>query len=121
MQVRFWGVRGSTPTPQTENLRYGGNTSCVEVRLNGDLFVFDCGTGFRNLGEQLEAERLGQPVRAHIFLSHLHWDHIQGIPFFAPLYGNEKNEFTFHSSGRNGAVQQALAEQMSAPFFPVKM
>ena len=56
MQVKFWGVRGSTPTPQPENLRYGGNTSCVEMRINGHLYVFDCGTGFRNLGKQILSE-----------------------------------------------------------------
>ena len=56
MKVRFWGVRGSTPTPQLENMRYGGNTSCVEVRINDQIYIFDCGTGFRNLGKSLIAE-----------------------------------------------------------------
>ncbi len=121
MLVRFWGVRGSTPTPQTENLRYGGNTSCVEVRVNGEIFVFDCGTGFRNLGKQLAQEKNGQDIRAHIFLSHFHWDHIQGIPFFAPLYGDPGNSFVFHSSSRTLGLQRALEEQMSAPYFPVNM
>ena len=69
MLVRFWGVRGSTPTPQSENLRYGGNTSCVEVRINGHIYVFDCGTGFRNLGKQLAQEHNGNAISAHIFLS----------------------------------------------------
>jgi phosphoribosyl 1,2-cyclic phosphodiesterase len=121
MQVRFWGVRGSTPTPQPENLRYGGNTSCVEVRMNGQTCVLDCGTGFRNLGKHMEADANGRPVSAHIFLSHFHWDHIQGIPFFAPLYHNAKNEFTFHSASRNRGLQAVLAEQMASPYFPVKM
>ena len=74
--------------PQAGNLRYGGNTSCVEVRHENSLYVFDCGTGFRSLGQQLECEANGQPIRAHIFVSHFHWDHIQGIPFFRPLYEN---------------------------------
>ncbi|HXO39308.1 MAG TPA: MBL fold metallo-hydrolase, partial [Candidatus Acidoferrum sp.] len=100
MLVRFWGVRGSTPTPQSENLRYGGNTSCVEVRVNGHIYVFDCGTGFRNLGKQLSLEqsgngKKGHPINAHIFLSHFHWDHIQGIPFFSPLYDDRNNSFVF--------------------------
>ena len=95
MLVRFWGVRGSTPTPQPENLRYGGNTSCVEVRIKGNIYVFDCGTGFRNLGKQLQMETNGHALSAHIFLSHFHWDHIQGIPFFAPLYHNPANSFSF--------------------------
>jgi phosphoribosyl 1,2-cyclic phosphodiesterase len=121
MLVRFWGVRGSTPTPQPENLRYGGNTSCVEVRVNGHNYVFDCGTGFRNLGKQLAQENNGHPISAHIFLSHFHWDHIQGIPFFAPLYGDHKNSFVFHSSNRARGLQQALEEQMAEPYFPVNM
>lgn len=121
MLVRFWGVRGSTPTPQSENLRYGGNTSCVEVRLNGSIYVFDCGTGFRNLGKQLEQEANGKPVSAHIFLSHFHWDHIQGIPFFTPLYNNRANHFFFHSSNRTRGLQRAIEEQMSDPYFPVNM
>jgi phosphoribosyl 1,2-cyclic phosphodiesterase len=121
MLVRFWGVRGSTPTPQPENLRYGGNTSCVEVRIKGHIYVFDCGTGFRNLGKQLQMETNGHPLAAHIFLSHFHWDHIQGIPFFAPLYHKPENSFCFHSSSRTHSLQQALEEQMSDPYFPVKM
>lgn len=126
MLVRFWGVRGSTPTPQSENLRYGGNTSCVEVRVNGHIYVFDCGTGFRNLGKQLSQEhagdgRNGHPINAHIFLSHFHWDHIQGIPFFSPLYNDRDSSFVFHSSSRTRGLQQALEEQMADPYFPVNM
>ncbi|HKR94573.1 MAG TPA: MBL fold metallo-hydrolase [Candidatus Angelobacter sp.] len=121
MLVRFWGVRGSTPTPQSENLRYGGNTSCVEVRLNGSLYIFDCGTGFRNLGKQLSQENNGNPICAHIFLSHFHWDHIQGIPFFSPLYGSRESSFIFHSSSRTRGLQRAIEAQMSAPYFPVNM
>ncbi len=108
MLVRFWGVRGSTPTPQSENLRYGGNTSCVEVRVNGQIYVFDCGTGFRNLGKQLQQEANGGPMCAHIFLSHFHWDHIQGIPFFTPLYNNSGNAFYFHSSNRTRGCRRRL-------------
>jgi phosphoribosyl 1,2-cyclic phosphodiesterase len=126
MLVRFWGVRGSTPTPQSENLRYGGNTSCVEVRVNGHIYVFDCGTGFRNLGKQLSQEHAGDgknghPINAHIFLSHFHWDHIQGIPFFSPLYNDRDSSFVFHSSSRTRGLQQALEEQMADPYFPVNM
>lgn len=121
MLVRFWGVRGSTPTPQSENLRYGGNTSCVEVRLNGHIYVFDCGTGFRNLGKHLVQEANGNSISAHIFLSHFHWDHIQGIPFFAPLYTDRESHFFFHSSNRTRGLQRAIEEQMSDPYFPVNM
>ncbi len=121
MHVKFWGVRGSTPTPQLENMRYGGNTSCVEVRLKGQLYVFDCGTGFRKLGKHLTQQGNGEPIQAHIFLSHFHWDHIQGIPFFAPLYDSADNRFFFHSSSRSRGLQRAIEEQMVDPYFPVDM
>jgi phosphoribosyl 1,2-cyclic phosphodiesterase len=119
MRVKFWGVRGSTPTPQAGNLRYGGNTSCVEVRHENSLYIFDCGTGFRTLGQQLESEANGQPIRAHIFVSHFHWDHIQGIPFFRPLYENSENQFAFHSSRRTRTLERVMEEQMASPYFPV--
>ena len=119
MRVKFWGVRGSTPTPQAGNLRYGGNTSCVEVRFGDNLYIFDCGTGFRTLGQQLESEAHGKPISAHIFVSHFHWDHIQGIPFFRPLYENSQNQFVFHSSRRTRSLQRVMEEQMSSPYFPV--
>jgi phosphoribosyl 1,2-cyclic phosphodiesterase len=120
MQVTFWGVRGSTPTPQSENMRYGGNTACVEVRFQERLYVFDCGTGFRNLGKQLSREFNGRPLQAHIFISHFHWDHIQGIPFFSPLYDAE-NRFLFHSLNRTRQLRDAIEGQMVQPYFPVNM
>lgn len=121
MQIKFWGVRGSTPTPQMENMRYGGNTSCVEVRIDGHIYIFDCGSGFRNLGKQLSSEFAEKPLYAHVFLSHFHWDHIQGIPFFSPLYDRPENYLFFHSSNRSPGLQRALEEQMSDPYFPVDM
>jgi phosphoribosyl 1,2-cyclic phosphodiesterase len=120
MLVRFWGVRGSTPTPQPENMRYGGNTSCVEVRVGDGLYIFDCGTGLRNLGKWL-SNHAGPGISAHIFISHFHWDHIQGIPFFTPLYDNAENRFFFHSSSRTRSLQRVLEEQMNEPYFPVDM
>ncbi len=121
MHVRFWGVRGSTPTPQLENLRYGGNTSCLEVRVDGHIYIFDCGTGFRNLGKHLSRQSDNQPIHAHIFISHFHWDHIQGIPFFSPLYESTDNYFFFHSSNRSRGLRRAIEEQMADPYFPVDM
>ncbi len=121
MLVRFWGVRGSTPTPQAENLRYGGNTSCVEVRVDDQIYIFDCGTGFRRLGHELKREFGEKPFQAHVFVSHFHWDHIQGMPFFRPLYENPTSEFIFHSSSRKRGLQQVMAEQMSSPYFPVDL
>jgi phosphoribosyl 1,2-cyclic phosphodiesterase len=121
MRIKFWGVRGSTPTPQSENLRYGGNTSCVEVRLGDRLFIFDCGTGFRAFGHGLKHEFRDRPVFAHVFVSHFHWDHIQGIPFFGPLYDNAENHFVFHSSSRTRSLKRVMEEQMASPYFPVNM
>jgi len=122
MFVRFWGVRGSTPTPVARNLRYGGNTPCLELRTqSGNLFILDCGTGIRPLGHALEKEFGKKPIKGRIFLTHYHWDHIQGIPFFTPLY-HERNQFLFHSyEFQDGSVQQALEEQMTDPYFPVDM
>jgi phosphoribosyl 1,2-cyclic phosphodiesterase len=121
MRIKFWGVRGSTPTPQAENLRYGGNTSCVEVRVGDRIFIFDCGTGFRLLGHELEREFGDNPFAAHVFLSHFHWDHIQGMPFFRPLYNRPNSQFFFHSSARSRRLEQVMAEQMAAPYFPVNL
>ena len=121
MLVRFWGVRGSTPTPQAENLRYGGNTSCVEVRIGRSVYVFDCGTGFRQLGRQLSREFAGQATLTHVFVSHFHWDHIQGIPFFLPLYERSENQLVFHAAARTRSLQRVMEEQMASPYFPVKM
>jgi phosphoribosyl 1,2-cyclic phosphodiesterase len=101
-------------------MRYGGNTSCVEVRVNDNLYIFDCGTGFRNLGKQLMLNGASK-VSAHIFISHFHWDHIQGIPFFTPLYENPNSSFFFYSSSRNRGLQRVLEEQMIEPYFPVDM
>jgi len=129
MRIKFWGVRGSTPTPQPENMRYGGNTSCVEVRVGDELFIFDCGTGFRMLGEQLRSEfrnkdknrNEDRAITAHVFVTHFHWDHIQGIPFFRPLYDNPENRFMFHSSNRTRNLKRVMQEQMSSPYFPVNL
>jgi len=123
MRVKFWGVRGSTPTPQAENMRYGGNTSCVEVRVGEQLYIFDCGTGFRVLGQQLQDE-FGEkklPLSAHVFVSHFHWDHIQGIPFFRPLYDRADSQFIFHCSSRTRSLKQVMDEQMASPYFPVNL
>jgi len=119
MLIKFWGVRGSTPTPQPENMRYGGNTSCVEVRLGERIYIFDCGTGFRVLGQALRHEFGARGIEARVFVSHFHWDHIQGLPFFGPLYDSSENRFEFHCSSRTRSLKRVLEEQMSSPYFPV--
>jgi phosphoribosyl 1,2-cyclic phosphodiesterase len=87
MQITFWGVRGSYPVPGAATVRYGGQTSCVEVRTaSGECVIVDAGTGMRQLGNKLAREAQGQPGNYHVLLSHVHWDHIQGLPFFSPAY-----------------------------------
>jgi phosphoribosyl 1,2-cyclic phosphodiesterase len=87
MQITFWGVRGSYPVPGAATVRYGGQTSCVEVRTaSGETVIVDAGTGMRQLGNKLAREANGQPSNYHVLLSHVHWDHIQGLPFFSPAY-----------------------------------
>ncbi|HEY2931715.1 MAG TPA: MBL fold metallo-hydrolase [Acidobacteriota bacterium] len=119
LRLKFWGVRGSTPTPQIENLSYGGNTPCVEIRTpENEVFIFDGGTGVRNLGDALTEEFKDRKITATFFLTHYHWDHIQGIPFFKPLYSTE-NEFVFHSFRSYYSVKEMLEGQMKNPYFPV--
>jgi len=119
----FWGVRGSTPTVDRENWRYGGNTACLElVAPDGVRFILDCGTGLRMLGNRWREKHADQPMQAHIFVTHYHWDHIQGIPFFVPFYA-EQNRFHFYSfrSERLGphSLQRVFEAQMASPYFPV--
>lgn len=120
IQLKFWGVRGSIPTPQIENLGYGGNTSCLELRLeDGQPIIFDGGSGLRSLGSNLLEQANGSNLDLKVFLTHFHWDHIQGIPFFGPLF-REGNRVTFHSHS-NGSLEDILEGQMSRPYFPINL
>lgn len=117
--VRFWGVRGSIACPGRDTLRYGGNTACVEVRCGAHLLIFDCGTGARGLGRQLQAQA---PVDADIFLSHTHFDHISGLPFFEPAFkpGNGLRLWAGHLKPEN-SVREVIRSMMTAPLFPVPL
>jgi phosphoribosyl 1,2-cyclic phosphodiesterase len=117
--VRFRGVRGSIPAPAPENMRYGGHTSCVEIRCDDQLLILDAGSGIRGLGDELLQNAQGNPVEATLLLSHSHWDHIQGLPFFAPGYSPRNRITVFGARGRGEKLQRALATQMTPPHFPV--
>jgi phosphoribosyl 1,2-cyclic phosphodiesterase len=118
MRITFWGVRGSIPSPGPDTVGVGGNTSCVEVRAGKLLLVFDGGTGLRLLGKTLLKE---MPITAHLFFSHVHWDHIQGFPFFDPAFvpGNVINLYGGNNVSRT--LEETLAGQMDHPNFPVHL
>lgn len=115
--VKFWGTRGSIPTPGHKTRRYGGNTSCVEVRIDDRLFVCDGGTGLRELGVDLSAR--ADRVEAHLFFSHTHWDHIQGFPFFTPAYSPKSELHVYDVKTNDDRVQRLLLGQMQSEYFPV--
>ena len=117
--IRFWGVRGSIACPGPHTVRYGGNTSCIEMRVGGKLLIFDGGTGLRELGLKLLSE---MPLDATMFFTHSHWDHIQGFPFFIPAFV-PANKFSIYGAiAPNGStIEQRLNDQMLHPNFPVPL
>ncbi len=121
MTIRFRGVRGSIPAPAPEYMRYGGNTSCVEVRYEDQLLILDAGSGIRALGDELLQTTPANPIEATLLLSHSHWDHIQGVPFFAPGYSPKNRITIFGACGRAEQLQRALAGQMTPLHFPVAL
>jgi len=120
MELQFWGVRGSIPVPGLHTVKVGGNTTCVTLRLDDYILVFDAGTGLRQLGRYLEDEERFR-WRGSIFLTHYHWDHIQGLPFFEAAF-REENRFNIYGEQKKGtAIQEILSEQMEPPYFPVQL
>ena len=120
--VTFWGTRGTIPTPGAHTARYGGNTACVEVRDgHGHLVILDAGTGIRGLGKHLAGERTPDGVRAHILLSHAHWDHIQGLPYFAPFF-KKGNVITVWGPKQGDVEMGDILRQLMQPVvFPVPL
>ncbi|HLI26665.1 MAG TPA: cyclic nucleotide-binding domain-containing protein [Chloroflexota bacterium] len=121
MRVRFWGTRGSVPTPGPRTARFGGNTACVEVEADdGTRLVLDCGTGARELGTALTAAP-PPDRRLHLLISHTHWDHIQGFPFFAPAYDPTCTLDIYSPAGLEGTLESSLSGQMQYTYFPVRL
>ncbi|MBL7994920.1 MBL fold metallo-hydrolase [bacterium] len=121
MKVKFWGVRGSYPVPGISTNKYGGNTPCIEVRLNnGQLIIIDAGTGIRMLGQELINNGFGSGKgRADILISHTHWDHIQGFPFFKPLF-IDGNQFTIHARPSNHLhLKEIISYQNKDCYLPI--
>jgi len=118
--VKFWGVRGSTPTPNRENIGVGGNTSCVQLHtVEPPVVIFDAGTGIRLAGEQLVKQAAGQPLEIHLLFTHFHWDHVLGLPFFSPLY-DRQTSLTIYSSPYSAPLCSSVAGVMKYPYFPVE-
>ncbi len=120
-RLKFWGVRGSIATPGPGTLHYGGNTSCVEVRTDGEIIVLDAGTGIRHLGLSLMAEFGESPLHLTILISHTHWDHIQGFPFFIPGYSQRNRIRILGYEGARRGLEITLASQMESPYFPISL
>ncbi len=120
MKFKFWGVRGSIPTPGPSTVKYGGNTTCIEIRTNdNDLIILDAGTGIHALAQNLLKE---MPINAHIFITHTHWDHIQGLPFFIPIFipANQINIYGGVDPVTNESIRRALSVQLQYSFFPIR-
>ncbi|MCX6121469.1 MAG: MBL fold metallo-hydrolase [Ignavibacteriales bacterium] len=121
MKIQFWGTRGSIPSPGKSTVKYGGNTSCVEVRVREHILIFDAGTGIRDLGNQLLNEFKLEPVTLHLFISHTHWDHIQGFPFFMPAYNKNFQINVYGPPARYKSLNELFKSQMESEYFPVPL
>jgi phosphoribosyl 1,2-cyclic phosphodiesterase len=119
LSVVFHGARGSTPAPGNATARYGGNTSCVEIRTHDQILILDAGTGIRSLGDSLTTAFGSRPIEASLLISHTHWDHIQGLPFFAPAYSPNNKIHLFAAKGDGQKIERGLRNQMDAIHFPV--
>jgi len=121
VRLKFWGTRGSIAVPGPETLRYGGNTTCVELRADGEIIVLDAGSGIRPLGVALQKEFQAQPIKLSLLITHAHWDHIQGFPFFKTAYDSNNQIRIFGFDGAGATFREIMTEPMRAPFFPITM
>lgn len=120
MKFKFWGVRGSIPSPGPNTVKYGGNTTCIEIRTNdNDLIILDAGTGIHVLAQSLLKQ---MPINAHIFITHTHWDHIQGLPFFLPIFiaGNSISIYGSVDPVTDEKINRALSTQLQYSYFPIQ-
>ena len=119
-KVKFWGVRGSIACPSPRHIGFGGNTSCIEVSAGGERIIFDAGTGIRSLGQWMLKKEV---KKAHLMLSHTHWDHINGFPFFTPAFLPDRSFeiMAGHVAPEEGGIRKVLSGQMAQPFFPVPL
>jgi len=120
MYIKFWGTRGSIPSPGGDTLKYGGNTSCVEIQADDSLIIIDCGTGIRPLGIDL-LKRKPEIEEGHILISHTHWDHIQGIPFFSPFLCTDSKWHIYGPENMRSSIKDALKGQMEIDYFPISL
>src|SRR5205809_4548190 len=120
-RIRLWGVRGSIPVPGKSTVRYGGNTSCVEVRADGEIIVLDAGSGIRLLGLALDKEFGSRSMNLTLLISHCRWDHIQELPFFSPAYNQKILIRVLGYEGARAGLAKILASHMETPFFPVSL
>jgi phosphoribosyl 1,2-cyclic phosphodiesterase len=118
MIIKFWGVRGSIPVPGLDTAVYGGNTSCIEIVHNDKIFIVDAGSGIRKLGDSIKSRNSNFDV--HLFLTHTHWDHIQGLPFFSPIFDYRYRIFIYGPS-MLGKLKNMVSGQMGYIYFPVKV
>ncbi|MFH1416268.1 MAG: response regulator [Elusimicrobiota bacterium] len=121
MKIKIWGARGSIPTPGNKYDRYGGNTSCVELRIGKKLLIFDAGTGIRELGIALNEEYGDRPIEGRVFITHAHWDHIQGFPFFTPVYIAANKFEVYGPMGADRNIEKIICGQHDLNYFPVSI